>query len=135
MKLRHHLLLAAISIALWLLFYLVGLSSDYYHDLNNREILMVLLISFFAIIPFIAVIVLTFIKRPFLRTSLWFAFYSSIPLFLLDYIFVGVLKHEGFHFLVSYWYLTIGYFWVWIELPVIGKTLEQLSIKIMNQIV
>lgn len=135
MKIRHHLILAAISIALWLLFYLFGLSSNYYQDFNNREILMVLLITFFAIIPFIAIIVLTFIKRPFLRTSVWFAFYSSVLLFILDYIFAGVLKDEGFHFLVSHWYLTVGYFGVWIELPIIGKTLEQLSIKIMNQII
>ncbi len=133
MKTRHHLILAAISIILWLLYYLLGLSSDYYQDLNNKEKVIGLLMTFFGVLPFIAVIVLTFIKRPFLQTSVWFAFYSSVPIFIFDYIFVGILQGEGLHFLVSHWYLTLVYFVVWIELPVIGKTLEQLSIKIMNQ--
>ena len=133
MKTRHHLILAAISIVLWLLFYLAGLPSDYFQDYGSKEILIVLLISFFGVIPFIAVVVLTFIKLPFLKASVWFAFYTSLPLFILDYIIVGIVAGEGLGFLVSHWYLTLGYFAVWVELPLIGKTLEQLSIKIMNQ--
>lgn len=133
MKTRHHLILATISIVLWLLFYLAGLPSDYFQDYGSKEILTVLLVSFFGVIPFIAVVVLTFIKVPFLKASVWFAFYTSLPLFIFDYIIVGIIAGEGLGFLVSHWYLTLGYFAVWVELPLIGKTLEQLSIKIMNQ--
>jgi hypothetical protein len=133
MKIRYHLLLAAISITLWFIYVLIGLPYNYFQDLGQSEILLLLLISFFGVIPLLAVVVLSLIKVTFLKASVWFAFYASLPLFLLDFFFVGIMKGEGFHFLVSHWYLTLGYFAVWIELPLIGKTLEQLSIKIWNQ--
>jgi len=85
------------------------------------------------IVPVIAIIVLSFLNGTFLKASVWFAFYASLPLFILDYIFAGIIDGEGLHFLVSHWYLTLGYFAVWIELPLIGKSLERLSLKIINQ--
>lgn len=133
MKTRHHLSLAAICIVLWLLFYLVGLPYNYFQEFNTIDMLQLLLITFFSVIPFIVVITLSFIKRPFFSTSVWFAFYASLPVFILDYIFVGIIAGEGLNFLFSHWYLTLGYIAVWIEIPIIGKTLEQLSIKIINQ--
>lgn len=95
--------------------------------------LLLLLITFLSIIPILATIVLAFLKVPFLRASVWLAFYASVPLFILDYITVGIIKGEGLHFLVSHWYLTLGYFLVWFELPLLGKSLEKLSLKIIKQ--
>ncbi len=95
--------------------------------------LLLLLSTFLSILPVITIIVLGFIKVPFLKTSVWFALYASGLPFILDYLFIGIIKGEGLHFLVSHWYLTIGYFAVWIELPLIGKSLERISLKIINQ--
>jgi hypothetical protein len=132
MKTRHHLLLATICILLWACYYLLGIQYDYFQDFSRESMLILLLTTFMGIIPIITIIVLSFIKVPFLRMSVWLAFYASVPLFILDYIFVGIIKGEGLHFLVSHWHLTLGYFLVWFELPLIGKSLEKLSLKIIN---
>lgn len=133
MKTRDHLLLASICILLWAGFFVLGIQYNYFQDFTSESMLLLLLITYLCIIPILATFVLSFLKVPFLRASVWFAFYASAPLFLLDYITVGIIKGEGFHFLISHWYLTLGYFLVWIELPLVGKSLEKLSLKIINQ--
>jgi uncharacterized membrane protein len=133
MKTFHHLILAAISIILWLVYFLGGLPFHYFQDFSISEAILLLLISFFAVLPFFAIIVLTFMKLPFLKTSVWLAFYGSLLPFILDYMVVGIIGGHGLHFLVTHWYLTVGYIGVWIILPVLGKTLEQLAIRILDQ--
>ena len=133
MKARQHILLAAISILLWAGFYILGLQYNYFQNFSSESMLVLLFSTLLGAIPVIAIIVLAFINVPFLKASVWFAFYGSVPLFILDYIFVGIIEGEGQHFLVSHWYLTLGYFAVWVELPLIGKSLEKLSLKIINQ--
>jgi hypothetical protein len=133
MKTFHHLILAAISIFLWLVYFLGGLPYHYLQDFSISEAILLLLINFFAVLPFFAIIVLTFMKLPFLKTSVWLAFYGSLLPFILDYLAVGIIGGEGLHFLVTHWYLTVGYIGVWIILPVLGKTLEQLAIRILDQ--
>ncbi len=132
-KVRQHILLATISIMIWAGFYILGLKYNYFQNFSPESMLVLLLSTFLGIIPIMAIVVLAFLKVPFLKASVWFAFYASVPLFILDYIFVGIMGGEGLHFLVSHWYLTLGYFAVWIELPLIGKSLERLSLKIINQ--
>ncbi len=133
MKIRYHLLFAGICILLWAGFYSIGLPYNYFQDLSHEAMILLLFSTFLVVIPIIAVILFVFIKVTFLRASVWLAFYASVPAFILDFIFVGIVNGEGLHFLVSHWYLTLGYFAVWIELPLIGKSLEKLSIKIINQ--
>jgi hypothetical protein len=133
MKIRYHLLFAGICILLWAGFYILGLPYNYFQDFSKEAMFLLLLSTFLVVVPIIAVILLAFIKVTFLRASVWLAFYSSVPAFILDFIFVGLVEGEGLHFLASHWYLTLGYFVVWIELPLIGKSLEKLAIKIINQ--
>ena len=133
MKFRHHIFFAALCIALWAGYYLLGIPYNYFQDVGREMMLSLLLITFLGVIPVFAVAVLAWIRVPFLRASLWLAFYSSVPLFILDLIFVGLIQGEGLHFLSSHWYLTMGYIAVWIEMPLIGKSLEKLSLKIINQ--
>lgn len=133
MKIRHHLLLASISILFWFLYYFAGIPYNYYQNLTGLSMFLLLLITFLSVIPFVAVVVLTFIKVPYLKGSVWLAFYGSLPLLILDYVVLGIIGGHGTSFLISHWHLTVGYVAVWIELPLIGKTLEQLTIKIMNQ--
>ena len=63
---------------------------------------------------------------PYLRTSLWMAFYASAPLCLYDFIMVGVIGGEGLHFLVSHWYISLAYLYVWVEIPLIALALQKL---------
>ena len=133
MKTRHHLLLAAICIVVWAGFYILGIPYNYFQNFSNESNLLLLLITFMGILPVVAIVVLALIDVPYLRASVWFAFYGSVLPFILDYIFVGIIEGEGLHFLVSHWALTAGYIAVWIIFPLIAKTLERLSLKTMNQ--
>ena len=63
-------------------------------------------------------------KRYFL-SSLWFAFYASVPFIILDYIYLHAIKGYDFSYLLTHWYLTIFYLIVWIEMPLIGYYLEK----------
>ncbi len=133
MKTRHHLLLAVLCILLWAGFYILGIQYNYFQIFSNESMFMLVLTTFVCILPLVAIIVLALINVPFLRASIWLAFYGSVIPFILDYIFVGIIKGEGPHFLVSHWYLTLGYFAVWIIFPLIAKSLERLSLKIVEQ--
>lgn len=133
MKTRHHLLLAVISISLWAGFYLAGIPFNYFQNFSKELTFILVLCSFFCLLPVIAIVVFALIDVPYLKASVWAAFYGSVPLFILDYIFVGLVGGEGLHFLISHWYLTLGYFVVWIIFPLIAKSLEKLSLKIINQ--
>lgn len=133
MKLRHHLLFVSLCISLWAGFYILGLQYNYFQDFNSESMLLLIFTTFFGVLPLLAITVLAFIKVTFLRASIWLAIYGSVLPFILDLIFVGIIKGEGMHFLVSHWYLTLGYFVILIEFPLIGKTLERLAIKIINQ--
>jgi len=73
--------------------------------------------------------VIIFFKGNYLRTALWLAFYFSVPVALFDFITVGILQGHGLHYLKTHWYLTIAYFYVWINLPLIGSALQKLRGK------
>jgi hypothetical protein len=87
---------------------------------------MLSLITFFAVLPFLGSLVVIFLGGNYIKTALWMAFYASVPLFIYDYITVGIIQGQGLHFLKSHWYITIAYFYVWIELPLIGLALRKL---------
>ena len=133
MKRSHHVVFAAICAILWAGFFLTGLPYHYFQTFSNEAILLLLLISFFGVIPPFTIAILGFINVPFFRASIWLAFYASVIPFLLDLVFIGIIKGEGLHFILSYWYLSIGYVIVWMEIPFIGKALEKLGLRIINQ--
>lgn len=123
------MILLSIAVFAWLIFYIIGLPSNYYSDWSLADKMNLAFIGFFATIPFITFVTLLFLGGNYVKTSLWFAFYASIPLFILDYIFVGIINHEGLHFLISHWYLSFGYLLVWIIMPIVGLSLEKLKKK------
>jgi hypothetical protein len=133
MKLRDHLILAGLCILLWAVFYILGRPYDYFMNFSRELKLVLILSTLFGIIPVIAIITLSLIQVPYVRASVWFAFYGSVPLFVLDYITVGLIGSEGIQFLASHWFLTLGYIAVWGVFPLIGKALETLSLKILKQ--
>ena len=130
MKFRQHCILALITIIGWLSFYLVGIPSNYFQEWSLSEQILLSIIGFFSIIPFLAFIVIILINNNFIRTGIWFAFYASIPLAILDYIMIGIIKGEGLYIFISHWYPTIAYIYAWIIGPLMGYTLHKLKFKI-----
>jgi len=127
MTIRRHFILFGITFFAWTMYYLLGLPFNYFVDWNVAEKTLLSLISAFAIIPYIAFFVLFFLGNDYLKTSIWFAFYASVLIFVLDFIVVGLIEGYGIHFVISHWPLTLGYLYVWISLPLVGSVLERIS--------
>jgi hypothetical protein len=127
MTIRNHVTLLLVTSLAWLGFYLLGIPSNYFTEWTLRELILLNLVTFFAVVPLIGLLVLVFMGGDYLRTALWMAFYASVPLFTYDFIIEGVIHGEGFRYLVSHWYLTLGYVLVWIELPLLGLALKSLK--------
>jgi hypothetical protein len=126
MTLKKHLTLFLITFLAWLGFYLLGLPSHYYTDWTLTELILLCLVTFFAMVPLIGALTLIFMGGDIFRASLWLAFYASVPLFVYDFIMVGVIGGAGWRFLFSHWYLSLGYVIVWLEAPLIGLALQKL---------
>lgn len=133
MKVRHHLLFSGICLIAWAGFYGAGLPFNYFQDFGLIPSVLLVYATLFGFLPFVCIIVLSFVKLPYMRASIWLAFYGSLIPFMLDLLFVGIIKGEGMHFLISHWILITGYVSVWIIFPLTAKALEKLSLKIINQ--
>ncbi len=94
---------------------------------------MLSLITFFAVVPFLGSLVIIFLGGNYIQIALWMAFYASVPLFIFDFIAVGIVQGQGLFFLKSHWYITVAYFYVWIVLPLIGLALRKLTKAPCNQ--
>ncbi|MEN7981933.1 MAG: hypothetical protein ABFQ65_00615 [Nanoarchaeota archaeon] len=126
MKRKIHLIFLVSTFVAWLLFYLLGIQFNYFLDFNSHEIFNLMFITFFAVIPFITLLILSLFGTDYIKDSIWLAFYASVPLFIYDYIVIGLINGEGFNFLKTHWFLTAGYFLVWIFMPLTGVILSKL---------
>lgn len=133
MKIHHHLLFSGICLMAWISFYTAGLPFNYFQDFGLIPSVLLIYATAFGFLPFTCIIVLSFVKLPYMRASIWLAFYGSLIPFILDLFVVGIIKGEGMHFLISHWILTVGYLLVWVIFPLTAKALEKLSLKIINQ--
>lgn len=129
MIIKNHFIMILIAFAGWLIFYLIGLPSNYYLDWSNAEKILLLFIGFFAIFPFITFMVIILLDGDYFLLSIWLAFYASVSAFILDLILVGFIQGKGFGFLLSHWVLTIGYIETIIIVPLIGYTLKKFKKK------
>ena len=127
MSIRRHFILLGITFFAWAMYYLLGLPFNYFVDWNVAEKTLLSLISAFAIIPYLAFFVLFFLGSDYLKTSIWFAFYASVLVYILDFIVVGLIEGNGIHFVISHWPQTLGYLYVWISIPLVGSVLERIS--------
>ena len=127
MKAKEHLIFLFVGFSAWVLFYLIGLPSGYFSEWNLADQILLSLITFFAVVPLIGFLLILFVGGDHAKKALWLAFYASLPLFVLDYVMTGIIKGEGLHFLVSHWYISIAYLYVWVELPIIGLALKKLT--------
>ena len=129
LKRKYHLLLILIVFFTWLIFYLIGLPSDYFMQYNQAEKILISLVGLFAAVPYISLLTITLIPEKPFKTAMWLTLYASILPFLLDYIVVGIYFKTGWGFLSSHWYLTIGYNTVWVIIPPIGLAIEKIKTK------
>jgi hypothetical protein len=132
MNAKKHLILFLVGFFGWLFFFLLGYPSNYFTEWSLAGKIMLSLITFFAVVPFLGCLVLIFLKGNYLQTAFWMAFYASIPVFIFDFIVVGIVQDHGLSFLKSHWYITIAYFYVWIDLPLIGLALQKLTNAQLN---
>ncbi|MBN1647618.1 MAG: hypothetical protein JW874_06265 [Spirochaetales bacterium] len=125
MSFRTHLILCAVSVIVWFVFYLIGMSFHYFIDWSTGEKILIVWITLFAILPLICFFLVVFLGGDYFRTSLWAAFYATVCPFILDTLFVGIFQKNGMGFLVSHWYLTAGYLETLIIMPLTGLALRK----------
>ncbi len=120
MTVKQHVQLLAYSFVTWLVFYLIGLPQYYQQWPGWAKVLIVILV--------------TVLYFPVTRYSLtrfwdnglhvvnacWLALYLTIPLFIYDYLLLGVYKGLGLGFVKPYWYLTFFYFSFWLQFPYVA---------------
>src|SRR3990172_6779676 len=118
---RHLKLLLAVTIA-WFLFWVAGLP-DYYRQYSTTYMVVFDMIVF----PPIWFVAYSSIKRSrrAMTSSLWLAFYITVPLFIYDFIYCGYYLGHGMNFIWEYWYLTIYYILPWLIFPLAGWWIEQ----------
>ena len=127
MNLRNHLILFLVTFFAWTGFYLLGLPFNYFVNWNIAEKILLSLVTAFAVVPYIALFTLLFIGNDYLKTSVWFAFYASVLIFVLDFIVVGLIEGIGIHFVKSHWVQTLGYFYVCVSIPLVGFALNKIT--------
>lgn len=129
MNSKKHLILITVTILGWAVFYLIGLSSDYYLTWSAAEKILILWLGFFSILPLICFLLVVFLGGDYFKTSLWVAFYASAGLCILDYLVVGLIEGKGINFLISHWPQSIGYLEALVVMPLVGFALNKFKEK------
>lgn len=123
MNTKKHLQLLSYSFIIWLSFYLIGLP-DYYQQWplwGKLIILPLVTVMYFPVTRYT-------LKKYWhdgrhLINAYWLAFYLTLPLFIYDYLLLGLYKGLGIGFVFPYWYLSFFYFSFWLQFPYIAKRL------------
>lgn len=121
---RKHLSTYFITFIIWFIFLLSGLPSDYYQSWSFNAQLWLCIFVFFLIIPLTYIVLQKIWSNEYFKSSLWIAFYASVPLVFYDYIYLGLINGLGYRYIFSHWYLTIFYFIVWVEIPLVGWIMQ-----------
>ena len=130
MKRNHHILVALVMLFIWGLFYTAGIPSNYYMTWDTTSLILLTFLAVFAIVPFVGGVTLVLLPGPFLRNSLWIAFYASVIPLLMDFFLVGIISGKGFAFFISHWFLTLGYIYVWLIIPLVGLSLQKYQARL-----
>jgi hypothetical protein len=113
----------------WLAFAIIGSGSEYFLTWSFNEQLLLSLVTCFGIVPFFAFVYIALSRKDYFKISLWLAFYASFPLIIYDLAVSVFIYKKGVSILFSHWYLTAGYFYVWVIIPLAGKVVEILMSK------
>jgi len=131
---RNHIVTILVTFSAWFGALLVGLPTDYFLQcsFNEQLLISVLTIPFTMILSYFLLVY--FWKENWIKSSLWIAFYASGPLYIYDYIYLGVIQNLGHSWYLDYWFLTIGYFWVWLVIPIVGLSLQSRKVHSNTEI-
>jgi hypothetical protein len=128
MNIQKHLKFLGIVSVAWFLFWIAGLP-DYYQQYSAKSMLVFDL----AVLPSIWFLVYRYVKRSGpgqgLESSVWWAFYISVPLFIYDLVYCGWYLGHSVFFLTKYWYLTVYYILPWILFPPMGLLIDKKNMQ------
>ena len=129
-SIKKHLILCVTVFVLWAVFYLMGLPSDYYTKWNDAEKVLLILIAFFGIFPFLVVVIGVFLNEDYLKAGIWIGLYGSVGIFVLDLIVVGMIEGMGLQFLFTHWPQSVGYLEAIVIGPLIGAVMKKLTRRV-----
>ena len=125
LALKTHLSLLIMSFLTWSFFVVVGLP-DYYQSWSYEAKIILLIGLTILYIPLAKFMIKKmFPDKEYFKNSIWLAFYLTVPLFLFDTVFIGIIGGEGLKFIPKYWILTFFYFSFWVQFPLIGLVMEK----------
>ena len=109
----------------YLFFVIRGLPNHHYLDWSREFQIGDCIAIIIFTVPLVYLVLKCFSsKQDYLKDAVWFAFFTSVPFLIYDSVYLGVIKGFGFSFLKEFWFLTIFYFIVWVEMPVIGYLMQ-----------
>ncbi len=119
-----HIFLSATAV--YILFIIRGLHNNHYldwsQDFHIGDSLEIMIFT----LPIVYFILKWFsVKQHYFKDALWLAFCTSVPFLVYDILYLGILKGYGFDYFGRFWFLTIFYFIVWIEIPIIGYLMQK----------
>lgn len=122
---KNHLALLIMSFLTWGAFVIIGLP-DYYQSWSyEAQVLGVIGVTVLYVPLGKLLLKKMFGTTEYFKNSLWLAFYLTVPLFIYDTIFIGIIGGEGLRFIPKYWVLTFFYFSFWLQFPLIALLMER----------
>lgn len=123
---QSHLRLLVLATLVWLGFWLAGL--PHYYQQYPKAVMIAFCVALVPVVVWLGAKVIG--RRPAETRrafAVWLAFYFTVPLAILDYLYCGWYLGQGWRFLVSCWYLTVYYVVPWLVFVSIGMRLDRPS--------
>lgn len=112
--------------AVYALFLVRGLGNNYYLDWSlDYQVADCLEIMIFTLPLTYLPLKWLSTKEDYFKDSVWFALCLSIPYMIYDMIYLGIIGGYGLGYMRTFWFLTIFYFIVLIEVPIIGYLMQK----------
>ena len=134
MKITKYLKFFLTAIAIYLIFLIRGLPNNHYLEWTQKFHIADCIEIIIFTLPIVYFTLRWFSKKTdYFKDSIWFAFFLSIPFLILDIVNVGIIRGHGIGYFSTFWFLTIFYFIVWIEVPIIGYLMHKDDHKITKK--
>lgn len=119
---------------IYLLFLIRGLHNNHYLDWSlDFQIGDCLEIMIFTI-PVVYWSLKLFSSKPdYVKDAFWFALFLSLPYMLYDLIYLAGIKGQGPAYFKTFWFLTVFYFIVLIEVPLIGYLMKENDPRVLKK--
>ncbi len=125
MTLKKHISLFTYAFVTWAIFYIIGLPDYYQSWMFETKIIICILVTGLYF-PVTSQSLKKFWNNGHhFKNSFWLALYLTLPLFIFDYLLLGIYKGLGIKFVFPYWYLTFFYFSFWVQFPLIGYRMSK----------